>query len=60
MPECSAISVAQILIKPNYSNLSELMKLKYHSLYDAELKLGETSEVRSLFLGLQEKLYENT
>lgn len=43
----------------NYSNLSELMKLKYHSLYDAELKLGETSEVRTLFLGLQEKLYKN-
>jgi type I restriction enzyme R subunit len=39
------------------SKLSEMMKAKYHSLADAERKLGDVGEVRKTFIDFQQHLY---
>lgn len=58
MPECSAISVAQILIKPNYSNLSEeiknlLISMKFKIFKQKKIKLTE-DQVYDLFSTLND------
>ncbi len=39
------------------SKLPDLLALKYHSVPDAVVELGDVAEIRDLFIGFQEHLY---
>jgi type I restriction enzyme R subunit len=38
--------------------LSPLLRLKYDSMYDAELDLGKPTEIGKIFAGFQKYLYQ--
>ena len=40
------------------TRLSQLLKLKYHSLSDAEKQLGNPAKIREAFFAFQEELYQ--
>lgn len=41
----------------NQDHLPQLLKLKYHSISDAEQKLGDPEKIRDAFFAFQEKMY---
>jgi type I restriction enzyme R subunit len=43
----------------NQEKLKDLIGLKYQSIHDATSELGNTSEIRQLFVGFQKYLYQN-
>ncbi len=42
----------------NQEKLKDLIGLKYLSIHDATTELGNTSEIRQLFVGFQKYLYQ--
>lgn len=42
----------------NQEKLKDLIGLKYQSIHDATNELGNTSEIRQLFVGFQKYLYQ--
>ena len=42
----------------NQEKLKDLIGLKYQSIHDATSELGNTSEIRRLFVGFQKYLYQ--
>lgn len=42
----------------NQDRLPQLLRLKYHSITDAEKQLGDPEKIRNAFFAFQEELYQ--